>query len=106
MPPTEQDGLEQDDASPATAGRVLICTFDPFHTVTRFERRLMRLWKRRPLGDDTQLFLMSEGLPLCAECKMLMESVAVPRGASAVTALRVVAENFSEAMSLTRTGLP
>lgn len=79
-----------------------MCTFDPWHTVNRFERRIVRLWKHMPVGAGEQILLMSEGMPICAECKMLMESVAVPAGASAVTALRMVAENFAEAMELTR----
>ena len=100
MPPT----IDNDEDEPVSLGRVLICTFDPFHTVNRFERRILRLWKYLPVDDACQIFTMSEGLPLCAECRMLMESVAVPGGASVVTALRLVAENFAEAMALTRDG--
>jgi hypothetical protein len=90
------------ESEPVSSGRVLVCTFDPWHTVQRFELRIVRLWKRLPAGDDSQILSMSEGLPLCAVCHMLMESVAVPPGASAVTALRMVAENFAEAMERTR----
>lgn len=100
MPPIAEDELDE-EKKPASSGRVLICTFDPWHTVQRFELRIVRLWKRLPPGDS-QILVMSEGLPLCAVCKMLMESVVVPPGASAVTALRMVAENFAAAMELTR----
>lgn len=96
--------IEKNEATLSMSSRVLICTFDPWHTVNRFERRIVRLWKNLPAGPDEQLLQMSEGLPLCAECHMVMESVAVPRGASAVTALRLVAENFAEAMERTRSG--
>lgn len=98
-----QDADDNEEAQ-VSHGRVLVCTFDPWHTVNRFERRIVRLWKNLPAGPDEQLLQMSEGLPLCAECHMVMESVAVPRGASAVTALRLVAENFAEAMERTRSG--
>lgn len=91
-----------DESTPVSSGRVLICTFDPWHTVHRFELRIVRLWKHLPAGDDSQILIMSDGLPLCAVCKMLMESVVAPPGSSAVTALRMVAENFAEAMEATR----
>ncbi len=95
---------EESDETPRTSGKVLICTFDPWHTVNRFERRAALLWKRLPLDRNAQIVIMSDGLPLCAECKMLMERLAVPCGISALMAPRYVAENFAYAMKLTREG--
>lgn len=94
---------ESDDA-PRIAGKVLMCTFDPWHTASRFERRAALLWKRLPLDQRAQIVIMSDGLPLCAECKMLMERLAVPEGVSALKAPRFVAENFAYSMRLTREG--
>lgn len=104
MPPSSPDEIVKDEESQGFSRRVLICTFDPWHTVQRFERRILRLWKYLPVGPDEQILVMSEGLPLCADCKMLMESVIAPRGATVVTALRLVAENFAEAVARTRNG--
>ncbi len=85
--------------------KVLICTFDPWHTVYRFERRLAQLASGRrgkELGSDTVICVMSDGAPLCAECNMTMERVLVPSGATRITAPRLVAENFAEAIRRTR----
>lgn len=101
MQPVDED---DDDKTPVTAGKVLICTFDPWHTVKRFERRLALLCKGLRPDAASQIFLMSDGMPLCADCKMLMERLAVPEGVSAVKAPRFVAENFAFAMKLTREG--
>lgn len=95
---------EDGDDTPRIAGKVLMCTFDPWHTVSRFERRVVLLWKRLPLDRDAQIVIMSDGLALCAECKMLMERLAVPVGISALKAPRYVADNFAYAMKLTREG--
>lgn len=87
------------------SSKVLICTFDPWHTVQRFEKRLAQLasGKRdKKLGSDTVICVMSDGAPLCAECNMVMERVLVPRGATRITAPRLVAENFAEAIRRTR----
>jgi hypothetical protein len=101
MQPVDED---DDDKTPVTAGKVLVCTFDPWHTVKRFERRIALLCKRLPLDEASKIFLMSDGMPLCADCKMLMERLAVPVGVSAIKAPRFVAENFAFAMKLTREG--
>lgn len=95
---------DENEDAPRTAGKVLMCTFDPWHTVNRFERRAALLWKRLPLDAAAQIVIMSDGLALCAECKMLMERLAVPEGVSALKAPRFVAENFAYAMKLTREG--
>lgn len=95
---------DENDEAPRIAGKVLMCTFDPWHTVNRFERRAALLWKRLPLDAAAQIVIMSDGLALCAECKMLMERLAVPEGVSALKAPRFVAENFAYAMKLTREG--
>jgi len=95
--------VDDEDSRPSQS-RVLICTFDPWHTVARFELRIVRLWKRLPAGDDSRIVIMSDGLPLCAVCMMLMESVAVPHGSSVVTAFRNIAEDFPAAIALTRRG--
>jgi len=95
---------EDSDERPRVAGKVLMCTFDPWHTVNRFERRAALLWKRLPLDERAQILIMSDGLALCAECKMLMERLAVPLGISALKAPRYVADNYAHAMKLTREG--
>lgn len=79
-----------------------MCTFDPWHTVSRFERRAALLWKRLPLDERAHIVMMVDTLALCAECKMPMERLAVPLGISALMAPRYVANNFGYSMKLTR----